>query len=253
MFCWKCGEDNNDRYIFCVSCGSSLRTPLPGGALPTPDTIANLIDEAAVTIPNFVSNISYPESKRKSGKFILIAGAGLAFLIFTAIIATLVWRQLPAGGEEQKGITETGNKTVGNSVISEDNSSSNDVARKPSKADEEFARINAELNSADLRKTKAVIENELKSAESRFPDDYRFAYQAAKLEAMTSKSHHEAFEMLFSVGKKAIEAGKSADLLLDLQKDGSSSLKRLTDHKEWAVLNNALRRNNSKALEESGH
>ena len=249
MFCWKCGEDNNDRFVFCTGCGANLRSPLPGEPSPAPDKLANSSDKAAIIPPAFASNISYRESKGRSGKYILIAVVGLAFLIIATIVATLVWRQMSAGGESKKEIVETGSQTAENPIVGERNPPSSNLERRPSRADEEFARINAELDSADALKRKADIVSGLHGAESRHPDDYRFTYQEAKLEAMTSKSHHEAFEMLFSAGKKAIEAGKSSDLLIMLQKDGRTSLKRLTDHKEWTVLENALRKNDFKALE----
>lgn len=98
-------------------------------------------------------------------------------------------------------------------------------------------------------KNKAAIDSELKDAKSRYPDDCRFAYQAAKLEAITNKGHHKAFELLHLVAKQAIETGKSAELLIDLRQDGKNSLRRLADHKEWKVLELALQNNNLKALE----
>ena len=250
MFCWKCGEDNNERFVFCTACGANLRSPRPTEASSAGNTLANASDEAATIIPpTFASNISYREGKGKLGRIILIAGAGLVFLIIMAIVATLAWRLVSAGFENKNGTIETGTNTTENLAVGENNSNLSNLARRPSKADEEFTRINTELNNANAREKKSVIESELKGAESRYPEDYRFAYQAAKLEAMTSKSHHRPFEMLFGVGKRAIEAGKSADFLIDLQKDGRASLKRLTDHKEWTVLEGALRNNDSKSLE----
>jgi hypothetical protein len=253
MFCWKCGEDNNDRYVFCITCAANLRSPLPGETSRVPDTVADSSDKAANGVPAFASNISYREHTGKLSKVLLIAGAGLAFLVFMTIAAVLVWRQVSTGDKDPNGTIETGSNTAKTPAVGENNSNLSNLARRPSKADAEFDRINVELNSADFRKKKSVVEAEIKGAESKYPDDYRFAYQAAKLEAIASKGHHEAFEMLFLTAKKAIETGKSAELLIDLQKDGSSSLKRLIDHKEWAVLNNALRKNDVKALEENSH
>lgn len=247
MYCWKCGEDNNDRFTFCVECGSNLRKPLAGDASPVAEASADLGDATTVAPPTFASNISYRQSNERSGRFILIAAVGFVFLVITAIAAMLMWRPSTSDAG-QSGIIETGSSTVGKATIDENSSLSN-FAKRPSKADEEFAKINAELGRTDVSKQKADIESELHSAEGRFPDDYRFAYQAAKLEAITSKNHHEAFEMLFGAGKKAIEAGKAASLLTDLKKDGSTILKRLTDHKEWTVLEDALRNKDVKALE----
>lgn len=242
MYCWKCGEDNDNRFGFCTACGANLRDPLPGEASSAPEPPGDLSDEVANTVPVFASNIGYGESKGKLRLFILITGGGLLLLILTAVAATLVWRQISSSDE-------TGGTAAGNSADGNNNSNSSDRASRPSKADEEFAQINTQLNGADLRERKSVIESAVKAAESRYPEDYRFAYQAAKLEAMTSKSHHEAFEMLFGVAKQAIETGKSAELLTALQQDGKNSLRRLTDHKEWKILETALRNNDLTELE----
>ena len=130
--------------------------------------------------------------------------------------------------------------------------SSNFNVSPNSPADNEFTRLQSKLETATPSQ-KNALDAELKNAESKYPNDYRFTYQRGKLEAVNSKEHHEAFEMLFGAGSKAIKAEKSAELLSDLQKDGNSDLKRLTDHKEWTVLENALRRNDSKALEVKEH
>ncbi|MGI8468233.1 MAG: serine/threonine-protein kinase [Pyrinomonadaceae bacterium] len=209
----------------------------------------------AIAPPTFASNLSYGEGQENSGKFFLIAGIALAFLALAAIAATFAWRQMRGGesdGESQNAQVKTDTNTADNSALGVRDSGSN-LSSKSSNADDELNRIRAKLDNAATREKKAAIERELKDAENRYPEDYRFTYQRGKLEAAASKSHHAAFEMLFQAGEKAIKGGKSADLLNDLQKDGNSDLKRLTDHKEWTVLENALRKNDSKALEESGH
>lgn len=249
MFCWKCGEDNNDRFTFCLACGSDLRSPGPRESLPSSDTLANTNDDAAITPPVFASNIGHRERKEKSGKYVLIAGVGLAFLIFLALAPMLMWRQISTGNELKKETNENGIQTAENTASANNNIHLNNRPQAISKADLEFDQIKSQLNSADIVKNKVAIESDVKAAKGRYPEDYRFAYQAAKLEAMTRKGHHEAFEMLFRVAKQAIETGKSAELLIDLQQDGKNSLRRLTDHKEWRILETALRNNDTKGLE----
>ena len=177
-----------------------------------------------------------------------IAAGGLAILLFTAVVAILVWR-ISTGNGREIGTNETGTQPVDNTTTGNNNIALSNRPQPISKADQTFSQINAQLNSADVVKNKVAVESDVKAAKGRFPDDYRFAYQAAKLEAITNKGHHEAFEMLHVVAKQAIETGKSAELLIDLQQDGKNSLRRLTDHKEWKILETALRNNDIKALE----
>lgn len=253
MFCWKCGEHNQDRFAFCTSCSANLRSPFIDDPVPLVDVIEapaarTRLDFAS---PSFASNISFPE--RKTAKLTFVLVAAFTFLIVSAIIAVLVWRQASASVAGSNERMEPGANRSAPSGDGENNSTFGKVARRPSKADEEFAVINGELSKPGTRDRKSQIKARLKGAESRYPGDYRFAYQSAKLEALTSKSHHEAFELLFNAGRISIETGKSADLLRDLQKDEIESLKRLTDHKEWAVLVNALRKNDAAALAEEGN
>lgn len=225
-------------------------------AVALPPSPANPRGEA-IAPPTFASNLSYRERKGNSGKFLSIAG--IALLAFLAIAAAaLVWRQMRASderktGENQNAQVKTDASAADNSLSGVNDSSSN-LVPKSSGADDEFNRLRARLNAAAASpKDKSALKRDLDSAESQFPEDYRFTYQKAKLEAAKNKSHHEAFEMLFGAGEKAVKADKSADLLNDLQKDKNSDLKRLTDHKEWKVLEKALRDKDAEALEAKEH
>jgi serine/threonine protein kinase len=219
--------------------------------LPPP---VSLRGDNAIAPPTFASNLSYRQNG--SGKFLRIAGFALLLAaVLAAIVAALFWRQTTENGNAGEGentAIKTETKT-GDSAAPGANDPGGKSSAVSSGADDELKRLRAESDKAAPREKKSALERDLKNAESRYPEDYRFTYQRAKLEAATSKSHHEAFEMLFQAGEKAIKDGKSVDLLNDLQSDGSSILKRLTDHKEWKVLENALRKNDSKTLAESGH
>lgn len=218
--------------------------------LPPP---VSLRGDNAIAPPTFASNLSYRENG--SGKFFRIVGFALLLAFLAATVAALFRHQATENGSAG----ESQNTVIRSETNTGDNASpgANDPGGKGSAAssgaDVELKRLRAESDKSVPREKKSALESDFKNAENRYPEDYRFTYQRAKLEAATSKSHHEAFEMLFQAGEKAIKDGKSADLLNDLQSDGSSILKRLTDHKEWKVLENALRKNDSKTLAESGH
>lgn len=201
-------------------------------------------------VPSFGPN--YAERKGNASKFLLIGGITLALLLLS-VVGAIIWRQTQKSDGQPVGDNHNAQvKTVSNPTSDSNFNSSDANLSTVSSADEEFTRIQTKFGGAAERKSPA-FEREIKDAESKFPEDYRFTYQKVKIEAAASKSHHEAFEILFGAGEKAIKSGKSAEFLSDLQKDGNMDLKRLTAHKEWTVLENALRRNDSKALEVKEH
>jgi hypothetical protein len=51
------------------------------------------------------------------------------------------------------------------------------------------------------------FEAALKSAESKYPSDYRFTYERA-ISSVSRPGHGETFNLLFQAGQKAIDDGK---------------------------------------------
>ena len=279
MICQKCGEENKEVYGFCTKCGANLKSlrpepagfDLPANTFPN-ESVENLnapnvfsapvsssqamappadsVNES-VAMPTFASNLSYREPKGNSNKFLLIVGAAIGFVFFLIVAGgAFVWWQMQKS--DQQTIDNQNLQIRASSNTISDYNSSNLNASPNSTADDEFTRLQSKLNNAAPNE-KNALDTELKNAESKYPNDYRFSYQRAKLETVKSKGHHEAFEMLFAAGEKAIKSNKSADLLSDLQRDKILALKRLTDHQEWRVLQNALQNKNSKALDVKGH
>ncbi len=281
MICKKCGEENKDAYGFCTNCGVNLKslqpdplgssanappnekveipssaivasTPISSGHVVSPP--ADPIDQT-IAVPTFASNLSYREPKGSSNKVLFIAGAALGFVFFLIVGGgVFVWWQMQKNGEQtntDQNVQVNGSPRKGANPAPDSTSSNTNVSQYPT-ADDEFTRLQSKLKNAAPNGTNS-LDAELKNAESNYPSDFRFTYLRAKIETVTSKGHHEAFEMLFKAGEKAIKADRSADLLGDLQKDKYSDLKRLTDHKEWKDLGKTLRNRDAKALEVKGH
>ncbi len=92
------------------------------------------------------------------------------------------------------------------------------------------------------------IEAALKSAESKYPGDYRFTYERAK-SSVSRPGHGETFNLLFQAGQKAIDNGKANEMLSDLMRDKDADFYRLSrGHSEWNVLLEALRNGDRAAL-----
>ncbi|HZE72674.1 MAG TPA: protein kinase [Pyrinomonadaceae bacterium] len=119
-------------------------------------------------------------------------------------------------------------------------------------ADSEFNALRDKRSNATPAQ-RPEIEVALKSAESKYPSDYRFTYERAKL-SVSRPGHGETFNLLFQAGQKAIDNGKANDMLSDLMRDKDADFYRLSKgHSEWNVLLEALRRSDKEALKITPH
>ncbi|HXM35516.1 MAG TPA: hypothetical protein VN920_10040, partial [Pyrinomonadaceae bacterium] len=88
-------------------------------------------------------------------------------------------------------------------------------------------------------------------AEKRFPYDYRFPYERAKLaiEERQSNSHDEAFDALSLAAQKAINTGKAKEMLAGLEADKAGDFHKLSHgHHEWKRLAEALKNKDTSLL-----
>ncbi len=105
------------------------------------------------------------------------------------------------------------------------------------------SRVSASPSDAD--KIVAALEG----AEKKYPTDYRFPYERAKLSIKGMISHHEAFEAIFLAGAKAIDNGKAQEMLSDLMSDKDGDFYKMSrGHHEWETLEAALRNNDKGPL-----
>jgi hypothetical protein len=91
-------------------------------------------------------------------------------------------------------------------------------------------------------------------AEKKYPTDYRFPYERAKLSIKGITSHHEAFDALALAAEKAIDSGKAQEMLDSLMTDKDRDFYKLArGHREWQVLEDALRKNDRPSLKALHH
>ena len=87
--------------------------------------------------------------------------------------------------------------------------------------------------------------------ERKYPRDYRFPYERAKLvvKGAQSSSRNEAFKALSVAAEKAISAGKASEMLTGLETDKAGDFHRLAQgRQEWARLVVALKRKDTSLL-----
>src|SRR5262249_2835952 len=84
--------------------------------------------------------------------------------------------------------------------------------------DEDWKRLNEKRKNATAAEQPEVIAA-LEDAERKYPNDYRFPYERAKLSIKGVTSHDEAFAALTGAAEKAIDNGQAEAMLKDLLAD----------------------------------
>lgn len=189
-----------------------------------------------------------PETQSRHGLLL-----GLLFLVFVVVLVAGGWYLLahrtPAAQSPPRIESTTASQAA-------DSSSSSTSAAKPgserslvsSPADLEWKRLREQRIGAKPSESSAVV-SALAEAEKKYPGDYRFPYERAKLSIKGITSHHEAFGALVLAADKAIDNGKAQEMLDGLTADQDGDFYKLSrGHREWQTLAQALTNKDKRAL-----
>ena len=120
-------------------------------------------------------------------------------------------------------------------------------------ADEEIKQLRERRVGAKPSETSQFIAA-FQDAERKYPNDYRFTYERAKLSIKGITTHHEAFGALALAAEKAIDNGKAQEMLDSLMADKDGDYYKLSrGHHEWEALEEALRIKDKAALKAVRH
>ena len=116
--------------------------------------------------------------------------------------------------------------------------------------DELLARMRERRVNATTSERPQIFEAFAK-IERKYPRDYRFPYERAKLAAKgsLSGSRDAAFKALSVAAERAISTGKASEMLTGLEEDKAGDFHRLAQGRtEWTRLVAALKRKDSSLL-----
>jgi hypothetical protein len=120
-------------------------------------------------------------------------------------------------------------------------------------ADEELKRLRERRTSAPPSADSEII-SAIEAAERKYPTDYRFPYEHARLFGKGIISHDEAFAAVFLAAEKAIDNGRAQEMLTDLMSDKDEDFSKLSrGHHEWKLIEAALRDGDKAALKTHRH
>ena len=237
----------------------SLQSPKPNFATPPPRTRPQSGDGAAPTLTMLsaygVSEITAPPVWQGRRKLLAV----LLLLVFFGVLGFggVYWWTHRASAAQTPPSAEA--ETSAASAAT-DSSSQTSAATKPVEqmiardaADQDWKRLREGRINANPSEANRIIAS-LEEAEEKYPHDYRFPYERAKLSIKGITSHHEAFAALSAAARKAIESGKSQEMLDSLAADKEGDFWKLSrGHHEWEALEEALRNKSKTRLKTLHH
>jgi hypothetical protein len=182
---------------------------------------------------------------------------GLLLLIFFGILGIGGWYWWTHRSVAQPAAQADSPKAPADSSSSASSGSSapTTAARTPTSGgvEEEWKRMREKRVGALPSETKEIIAA-FENAEHKYPTDYRFPYERAKLSIKGITSHHEAFGALAEAAERAIDNSKAQEMLDSLMADKDGDFYKLSHgHHEWQALVQALSNKDKRELSELHH
>lgn len=144
------------------------------------------------------------------------------------------------------------NNPSGSSPISPSQENSDQLITVAS-AEDDLKRLQEMRNNARPSESKEIV-TAFEEAERKYPADYRFTFERARLFGKGMVSHDEAFDAVFLAAEKAIDSGKAHEMLDGLMADKDGDFYRLSHgHREWGVIMQALSNKYKEPLREHLH
>ncbi len=277
--CASCGSLVETRYAFCWKCGNQLTAKTessvthrekPRMIMPLAEIETDEEDE--LTVQHDVRGAGTPifswalakeleplsSSKGSVLKLIAVAAVGLALVSLAVFALTRSGSRIasattaqPATLNLQSDSTAAPGREVKADPATEPAVQRTAVARPE---EDELNRLRerriAASNFGTVSDRSAILQAFAK-AEKQYPGDYRFPYERAKLavKESESRSHEDAFNALSLAAEKAINSGKTHEMLGDLKEDKRGDFYKLSHgNHEWAHLAEALKRKDSSLL-----
>ena len=259
--CAQCGSLLENRCAFCWNCGHTTKADA-AASKPVAETrtfaprIFAVEDEStiqqtasAVQTPMFSWSESQPAGTSPPSSLVkLIAIGVVGFVLVTLGVVLLKGSAVqlghPAEVQVASSLQANADKVpqLESTTVATDDASAQ-THPMTSSAERELWKLREKLGASPS--DRSLVLQLLASAEEKFPDDYRFPYERAKLviNAREKRSHHDAFDALSLAAEKAIEANKAAEMLKALDADSVGDFHKLSrGHHEWTQIIEALER-----------
>jgi hypothetical protein len=271
--CSKCGTLIEGKYAFCWKCGqpranlhaSEERTHREHSRLVVPMAeFEENEEEEGPTVqhegqPGYGRNLLWATAtngQQQTGhnrSVLKLFSLGLVGLLLISLMLFVLWPSntsvTTAAPAETVAPTVEAPQTNPQATASVEIKPASMETPLPNVPDNELERLRRMRNTARGADPKML--KDFSETEKKFADDYRFPYERAKVAVMV-RSYGKAFLALNRAAHKAINAGKSREMLQSLVKDSEGDFQALTHgHPEWDQLQKALKSRNPSVLSDT--
>jgi hypothetical protein len=243
-FCWKCGKP------FGSKAGSS-QGPQTASALdparreqtPSPGP-----PRSSTSFPISILKSTVPDSDvpSESGTTTKLLVVGLACFLVTGVLIWLALRSSPQAGPVGVANDQDAQQAARSANISPTS------AQTPALKPEDYELLTVRERIVNARPSeRSRIDEDLRSAEQKYPGNYHFPYERAKLFAKGSASYDEAFAALIAAAERAMDAGQAKEMLSDLTNGKDTYFRNISRrHDDWNALVTALKNEDRAKLED---
>jgi hypothetical protein len=259
--CPECGSMIEERYSFCWKCGHALE----GERKPRKILSSFDLDDDELTMQHearpFSSSVlpwttskvqEHPSSSRGSVLKLLSIG-GIALLLVSLGLFGLTRSDTQTASTTSAPppvAPVTQPQTQPSAPVTTEVSRSapaETMTQQAATPDDELKQLREKRISAKPSERPKIYQA-LAKVEKQYPRDYRFSYERAKL-AMTGEHSEAAFKALTTAAEKAIQSGKTGEMLSGLEEDKTGDFSKLSQGRfEWSRLVAALKRKDTSLL-----
>jgi ribosomal protein L37AE/L43A len=272
--CSHCGSPIETRYTFCWKCGHPMRAQDQSGVGQS-ETVPHSVSLAALAADDDEQTVQHELRPASSQMFSwalaktserpkltnmsvlkLVVASAIGLILGSLGLVMLTWSPAStAAVTDAEAITSNAQPqasiaSAGEERLAEATDAKPQQRTSPAGDNDELKQLRERRIDGNASNRSEILKT-LVSAERKYPDDYRFPYERAKLavKAREATSHNEAFAALSRAAQKAISAGKAREMLDSLEADKAGDFRKLAHgHREWTQLQEALKSKDVRGL-----
>jgi len=256
--CTQCGSLVETRYAFCWTCGNSMAPGVETSEKAT-ETVASrrlpIEDNEELTLQEDLGHVqsifawALPKEPSGSGSVLKLIGIAVVALLLLPLGLFVLTRSAAkptfnTASEQATSSVQADQRVVPSVKVTGNAAIVPTQVRPETRPEEDELRKLREERVGATDSNRLTILQAFAKTENKFPNDYRFPYERAKLAINGSEttSHEEAFNALSLAAKTAIKTDRSQEMLQGLEADKLGDFHKLSHgHREWNIVIEALK------------
>ena len=260
-FCWKCGHSMENEHKSSVSNGRKPPTMLASQSLDLDDELTVQHESRPISSTMLPWTTAHTPNRPSRGSVLKLIGIGIVAVTLVSLGLFGLFRSDPQTASASTAGAPVTQASQPQPTIPVTTEVSRNAPAETTTTQQPAAPVTPEDELQQLREKRMTAKPAERSkifqafakVERRYPRDYRFPYERAKLAVGGSRasSRTEAFKALSAAAEKAINTGKANEMLNGLETDKSGDFSKLAQGRyEWSRLVAALKKKDPSLLSE---